>query len=85
MTIQLFAGRFVLLVNFPLVTEQPSRIGETLHLVAARFDTLIGSIVLVHVLASTKSALKGSTNTSGVYTYFHSHGLRKIGGACAHS
>ena len=47
----------VFLVNFALVTEETTRVGETLDLVTVWFITLVGTIMFIHVFAKVMLVL----------------------------
>lgn len=47
---------FVQLVHFALMAKKPPRVCKTLHLVAAQFQALVGTIMLVHVFAVVELA-----------------------------
>jgi hypothetical protein len=75
-------GVGVFLVNFALVAQETTRVGETLDLVTVWFITLVGTIMFIHVLARVWLVLAHyKDTTTGYCTYFHSHGRRKVGGA----
>jgi hypothetical protein len=75
-------GVCVFLVDFALVAQETTGVGETLDLVAVGFKTFVRTIMFVHVFA--KSALVFGASRDEIIedcTYFHSHGRRKVGGA----
>jgi uncharacterized membrane protein YphA (DoxX/SURF4 family) len=56
-THQWLFGIDVLFVNFALVSQKPTRVCESLNLVTPWFQTLVGTVMFIHVFATGDVAL----------------------------